>query len=127
MVIIRKIRGKLSGSAGETLVETLVALLLSSIALVMLAGAVNSSARIVKRSRAALMRYYDRNESAHGVIKTVHGCGTEVPGGITLEDAEDASYGGLEPHSFDAEYFVNDVLGDTDDKKVIAYTIRHAG
>ena len=53
-----RIRNKLRGKAGESIGETLVALLISALALVMLAGAITASARMIKQSEGALADYY---------------------------------------------------------------------
>ena len=63
------IRKKLGSRAGESIAETLVALLISALAIVMLAGAVFSGSNIVRRSRAVLDDYYSSNED----IATVDG------------------------------------------------------
>lgn len=67
MIIIEKIftkpvNNKLRSRAGESISETLVALLISALALVMLAGAIGASSRIVTRSRTQLKKYYNGNE-----------------------------------------------------------------
>ena len=49
---------KLRSRVGETLTETLVALLISSLALLMLAGAVTSATRVVTRSKDKMNEYY---------------------------------------------------------------------
>lgn len=56
-------------TAGETIAETLVALLISSLALLMLAGAITSSAKAVQKSRDKMGAYYDLNEEESGVVK----------------------------------------------------------
>lgn len=53
-----RMRAKLRGNAGETIGETLVALLISALALVMLAGAISSASKIVLDSKAAMAEYY---------------------------------------------------------------------
>ena len=53
------INKKLRSNAGESIAETLVALLISALALVMLAGA---ASRIVTSSRSKLNTYYNGNE-----------------------------------------------------------------
>lgn len=62
----RMIRGKLRSRAGESIAETLVALLISALALVMLAGVISASTRIVTSSREKLNKYYSVNE---GIVK----------------------------------------------------------
>ena len=52
---------KLRNRAGETLTETLVALLIASLALVMLASMISSTTRIVTQSKTRLETYYKNN------------------------------------------------------------------
>ena len=54
---------KLLDQAGESIAETLVALLVSVLALTMLAGAITTSSNIVKKSKDKLGAYYTQNES----------------------------------------------------------------
>ena len=54
---------KLRSKAGESITETLVALLISALALVMLAGAISSASGMITKSRTKLDRYYSANES----------------------------------------------------------------
>ena len=49
---------KLYSRAGESIGETLIALLISALALLMLAGAVSSASKIVTRNKAAMESYY---------------------------------------------------------------------
>lgn len=58
--IIRKCRSQ----AGETIGETLVALLISALALIMLAGAIGSAADIVTRNKAAMDTYFETGQQA---------------------------------------------------------------
>lgn len=53
---------KISSQKGESISETLVSLLISALALVMLAGAITSASRIVTGSRQKLEKYYEANE-----------------------------------------------------------------
>lgn len=59
----RDIRRKLSGDAGESISETLVALLIGALALVMLAGAISAGSNAIARGRQKLEKYYALNES----------------------------------------------------------------
>ena len=59
----KRIKQKLHGNLGETISETLVALLISSLALVMLAAAITSSSAMISKSRAKLKDYYDKEET----------------------------------------------------------------
>ena len=60
--IIIKLRDKLRSGAGESLIETLVSMLVASAALLMLGGAITSATRMVTKSRDTLGAYY-ANES----------------------------------------------------------------
>jgi len=66
--MMRRIKNRLRSCAGESIGETLIALLISALALLMLAGAVSSAGRIVTRNKAAMISYYgstdDRSQKA---------------------------------------------------------------
>lgn len=57
-----KVNNKLRSNAGESLTETLVALLIAALAIVMLAGAVSAASNMVLTARDKLDKYYDANE-----------------------------------------------------------------
>lgn len=86
------IKNKLRSRAGETITETLVSLLISALALVMLAGVISASSRIVNRSKAALDAYYDAcnamvemsdaSETGTGSVK-ITGTGISSAAGIS--------------------------------------------
>lgn len=57
-----KTAGKLRSKAGETIAETLIALLIAALALVMLAGAVTAAKNIIQNNRTAFNSYYAQNE-----------------------------------------------------------------
>lgn len=54
----KRILAKLRSQAGESIAETLVALLISALALMMLAGAVSAAANVVTKSKDAMAEYY---------------------------------------------------------------------
>ena len=60
--LYRSIQNKLSSRAGETISETLISMLIASLALVMLAGAVSSASAIITKSKDKLGDYYRENE-----------------------------------------------------------------
>ena len=64
----RTVFSKIRNNAGETISETLVSLLISALALVMLAGAISAASTIVNRSRDRLNNYYDANQEEYGVV-----------------------------------------------------------
>lgn len=93
--------GKLKSNKGETISETLVALLISSLALTMLAGAITASANLVEKSRTKMDSYYAASEQENGVIK-MSGAGTE--GTVTIT----AVSGGLDAQTYTIVYYGNE-------------------
>ncbi len=57
----KRIMKKLRDHSGETIAETLIALLVSALALVMLAGAIGTAARVVTTSENTMQAYYLAN------------------------------------------------------------------
>ena len=56
---------KLESTSGESIAETLVAVLISAFALLMLAGTVNTASNLITKSQASLEEYYaNTNELA---------------------------------------------------------------
>ncbi len=64
---------KLKNTKGESIGETLVSLLIASLALVMLAGSISATSGMITRTRAALGRYYKANE----VVVNMDGVGAD--------------------------------------------------
>ena len=93
---------KLKSRKGETISETLVALLISSLALTMLAGAITASANLVEKSRTKMCSYYAASEQGNGVIK-MSGAGTE--GTVTITDS---ASGGLDAQTYTIVYYKNE-------------------
>ena len=57
MNIKKIIAAKLRGQLGESIAETLIALLISALALMMLAGAVSAAANVITKSRTSMNTY----------------------------------------------------------------------
>ena len=97
---------KLKSRAGESIAETLVALLISALALLMLAGAVSSAARVVTGSSNKLKEYYaaDRNLATRSGTNT---CAIRIKSDTVSQTVEDV------------KYYENTTLGST---KVVAYS-----
>ena len=57
------VKSKIISQAGESIGETLVALLIAALALVMLAGAVSASFGLIQKSRAKVNNYYNQTKS----------------------------------------------------------------
>lgn len=102
--IPEKVNKKLRDRAGESLSETLVALLISAFALVMLAGAIATASRIVMVSRDKLEHYYDENENL-ATMETSDGTLTMKFSNSTVK--------------IPVYYYENDVFGTN--KTVVAY------
>ena len=124
---MKKLRLKLKSSRGETLVETLAALLIAALALTMLASVIGSTGKILQKSQGKLEAYDQENdrlaaqaeeeaeEETLRIILTVRssaGQGDYMGGEVFLTGDRRA----------EALYYVNDTLGE--DKKVIAYCLR---
>lgn len=106
--MIRKTVKTICSQAGESIGETLVALLIAALALVMLAGAVAASSGIITKSRNKLDAYYNANEADRGVVK-MSGSGTRNTVEIRASDlSQDAGI----------IYYQNTAFGQT---PVIAY------
>lgn len=107
-----KITNKLRSSAGESIAETLVALLISALALVMLAGVIAASSRIVNSERSKLNTYYEKNEKIVKLNSELQG-----PVNITIKVTEkDNSTTTVGTES--VKYYKNDAFTN---KPVIAY------
>lgn len=104
---IRKIRNR----AGETIAETLIALLIAALALVMLAAAISTVSGIITRSSDKIDKYYDENENL------VKGSG-DSGGSMTLETSGSASTPGLSA-TISVHYGSNNVLNSS--SPVIAF------
>lgn len=61
---------KLRSRSGETLAETIIALLLGALALVMLAGAIAAGSNSILKSKNKLDAYYSKNEELVNVTGT---------------------------------------------------------
>ena len=57
------IKSKLNSKSGESITEGLVALLISSLGLLLLAGMITSTNRIVSRSKEATRNYIEQNNA----------------------------------------------------------------
>ena len=99
--MIKKLRGK----SGESIGETLIALLISALALMMLAGAVSTVASLVSRSNAKMNEYYTSDN------KLVTRSGTSTTFSIKLGDKysyqakgyENATFAGTPVIAYDAK------------------------
>ncbi len=102
---------KLSGSGGETIGETLVALLISSLALLMLAGAVTAAFRIVLASEETISAY---NEEDQDLAEQKDG--TEDGNiNVTIKDADSST---TIKQTYSGKYYSNETFNGIN---VVAY------
>ena len=99
-----KLKRKLHSQAGESIGETLAALLISSLALVMLAGAMSAASGMIVRSRSALGEYYSKNEA---VAIMAADSGTAATDGIIITDDS----GTISQQKIDVRYYLNNSFG----------------
>ena len=113
--MFRMIRKRLTSRAGETIAETLVGLLVSSLALVMLAGAISATWKLVYRSDTAMAAYYEANnalEAGSGGNTWSVRLTAEGGGAVRLVESAD---------SLAVQGNINDTIGN---KPVAAYRIK---
>ena len=107
--IFRKLRSK----AGETIAEVLIALLVSSLGLVILAQMINASANMIKNSEVKMQEYYSENNKLDKQDQSeADGTGTLK---ITLNGASEGEKVELTEN---IEYYENKTLAGID---VISY------
>ena len=84
---------KISQTSGESIAETLVAVLIAAFALLMLAGTVNTSTNLVTKSRKVLKEYYEANnvlEKRNGSSEYVKPINSNSS--VTLSESGNAIY-----------------------------------
>ncbi len=112
---MKRMRRKFISQTGESIGETLVALLIAVLALVMLAGALSASNGVVMKGRNKLDEYYSANDTVSGVVRRTSG-GTSVSGGITIKDETSV----ISETSYNITYYKN---AEFENKAVIAYEL----
>lgn len=105
-------RRKLRSTAGESIAETLIAVLISALALVILAGAISATARIIIDSDNAMGRYYDMDAN----LATHSDASSTLNVTISRTDSE----GNLTPIDFysGVDYYENNAFAN---RTVVAY------
>lgn len=111
---MKQIRNKTRSRSGETLAEVLVALLVATLALMILAGMISSTTSIVKASESKMDDYYAGNAR----LENISGTSTTVT--ITIADS---AIPPVVTHSFNVNlnYDENQVFGAS--RTVTAYKI----
>ena len=110
----KRVARKLKGNAGESIGETLVALLISALALVMLAGAISATARMITNSDKQIGKYYSGDDN---LVKQT------TPGGDPLTVTITGKNGTIktkEEHTSNIRWYKNDAFAN---KPVVAYKL----
>ena len=105
---------KLRSNSGESIAETLVAVLIAALALLMLAGTINTASRLITRSKTALDAYYTENN------KLSEHSSSNSSGTSTVTVSSGAADGWI---SCTVDLYKNDKIGSA---PVVAFS-RHTG
>ena len=108
--ILRKCFSRLRSSRGESIAETLIAVLIATTALTMLAGMITASSHMIMRSRTVMQEYYEKNMPLEEKGQAADGTMTMTLTGSTP--------GEIQTETFDVLYFENDTIGS---RHVISY------
>ena len=101
-----KVLQKLRSSAGETIAETLISLLISALAMVMLAGAISATANMITSSDRKMGQYYENDANLATQTTKKGDLSVEIVSeGITIETQT-------------TSYFLNDAFPS---KPVVSY------
>lgn len=113
--MMEKLIKKLHSRAGESIAETLVAVLIAALSLTLLAGAISTSTSVIKKTREKLSDYYDdcSGTGDKGVAWMSAESGTALEDGIALSMA-DVTY----PIKYDITYYIN---GEFSQAPVVSY------
>ncbi len=104
----KHISNKLGNKRGETIAETLIALLISSLALIMFAGAISAAKNIIDTSRRRYKEYYAADAAM--VDGTAEG-GGKVTASINMSSVDlPETADSLSDLSYDVDYAVNNSL-----------------
>ena len=120
--IIASANNKVKNNAGESISETLVSVLISALALVMLAGAITTATRIVKNSRTKLEAYYKANEIMAEMPTSSSDSSVEVLStGKTIRFIESGNDAASETENYNIVMYNNKVFSD---KIVTEYKVK---
>ncbi|MBR4474567.1 MAG: hypothetical protein IKS55_13120 [Oscillospiraceae bacterium] len=101
--MIRIIKCRLKTQTGESIAEVLVALLISSLALVMLASMISATNSMVKKSETVMNEYYDCNNELEVQPPTTTYV-TKTSGSITITGTN------FKKESISVDYYENNSL-----------------
>lgn len=105
----KAIMKKLRSRSGETLAETLVALLIAAVALVMLASMISSTTGIVTQSKETIETYYAANNTV------AEQGGASTSGSVTIAGDN------IDSQSYEVSYDINSTFSGT---PVISYSYK---
>ncbi len=101
---------KLNSGRGETIGETLVALLIASLALLMLAGAVSAAWNVIMKSENTINKYYDQDKD---LVRQADTSGNSIK--VTIKDADGSS---TIEQAYSGRYYSNETFNGVN---VVAY------
>ena len=113
--MVDKLKEKLNSQKGESIGETLVALLIAALALVMLAGAISASSNAITDTKEKIDEYYESEEILAGRTGTPSSSGN-VTISVTGGAGGDISF---EPYPVD--FYLNSEFSKT---PVVEYKLR---
>lgn len=87
---MKQIRKKLQSRIGESLAETLVAVLVIALALTMLAGMITATANMVTRSKETMNTYYEANAKLE-TLEESESMTLNTTGSLTIEVSVNAT------------------------------------
>ena len=111
---MNRIRRKIQSNTGESIAETLVAVLLIALALTMLAAMISSTANMVKTSETKMNEYYEKNAA----LETFSSTDSQTSIVIAVTTTGDGSSNTIESPQVD--YKLNDAFSN---KPVVAYRL----
>ena len=106
---------RLRSKRGETIAETLIALLISCVALIMLANMIDSGSRLVMDSEDRMDEYYSQNNGIAAGNSDEAGDSGSAKITITKDNSSGTS---TTIKEVDVNYYINNSLGNT---SVVAY------
>ncbi len=111
---MNRIRRKIQSNTGESIAETLVAVLLIALALTMLAAMISSTANMVKTSETKMNEYYEKNAA----LETFSSTDSQTSIVIAVTTTGDGSSNTIESPQVD--YKLNDAFSKN---PVVAYRL----
>lgn len=114
----QNIEKKLRQQRGESIAETLIGLLISSLALLMLAGAITTATRIITQSKNVMRNYYEKNNDM------IEEKNSGSSGTLVLSEKNASGTEGDISKSFSVKYYKNEMLGNY---PVISYSLDMSG